>query len=164
MHYVYLLRSTARPEKTYIGHTDDVQRRLAEHNQGDCVYTTKYRPWEIVALLGTPSPKKAVDLDQPAIPLLGVWENIFLGHEPTSTGFLRKREMRRRATEVMQRLGSDIDVETPAGMLPRAEQRVRRDARAVAGRKGLMIARRGHGVVVGLRGPQALRGSRGPEG
>ena len=73
------------------------------------------------------------------IPLLRVWENIFLGHEPTRTGFLRKREMRRRATEVMQRLGSDIDVETPAGMLPRAEQQLVEIARAVAGRKGLMI-------------------------
>ena len=63
MHYVYLLQSTERPDKTYIGRTDDVHRRLDEHNQGDCTYTSKYRPWKIVTFIGTPSPQKAIELE-----------------------------------------------------------------------------------------------------
>ncbi|OIO54964.1 excinuclease ABC subunit C [Candidatus Peregrinibacteria bacterium CG1_02_54_53] len=31
----------------YVGITDDVQRRLMEHNDGRSVHTNKYRPWRL---------------------------------------------------------------------------------------------------------------------
>ncbi len=34
MYYVYLLRSDVMPSHRYIGFTNDVGRRLAEHNAG----------------------------------------------------------------------------------------------------------------------------------
>ena len=64
MNYVYLVRSASRPDKTYVGHTDDVERRLAEHNAGDCDYTSRYRPWELVLFIGTPSREKALQLER----------------------------------------------------------------------------------------------------
>ena len=48
MKYVYLLRSKARPGKTYVGITEDFRKRLSEHNEGKSIHTSKWRPWEMV--------------------------------------------------------------------------------------------------------------------
>lgn len=48
MHYVYILRSEAKNNKTYIGSTNDLKRRLRDHNGGQCNYTKQYIPWKIV--------------------------------------------------------------------------------------------------------------------
>jgi putative endonuclease len=32
----------------YIGSTDDLKRRLKEHNSGKSAYTKKYMPWDII--------------------------------------------------------------------------------------------------------------------
>lgn len=37
--YVYMLRSLSRPEHFYVGHTEDLKQRLAEHNAGRVAYT-----------------------------------------------------------------------------------------------------------------------------
>ncbi|MFA5093229.1 MAG: GIY-YIG nuclease family protein [Candidatus Omnitrophota bacterium] len=47
MYHVYLLRSK-KNGTFYIGYSNDVVRRLNEHNSGLIGYTKKYRPWEIV--------------------------------------------------------------------------------------------------------------------
>jgi predicted GIY-YIG superfamily endonuclease len=44
MYYVYLIRSTSTPEKTYVGFTQDLKRRLADHNTGQSLYTSKFIP------------------------------------------------------------------------------------------------------------------------
>jgi predicted GIY-YIG superfamily endonuclease len=49
MYYVYLLQSINNPDKTYIGYTTDLEDRLAKHNSGGSVYTSDYRPWQIVS-------------------------------------------------------------------------------------------------------------------
>jgi putative endonuclease len=47
MYYVYILYSSAF-DKYYIGQTDDVERRLLEHNEiSEKSYTSKYRPWTL---------------------------------------------------------------------------------------------------------------------
>jgi len=46
-HYVYILRSIPFPDRFYEGRTDDLPRRLAEHNRGESQHTSKYRPWKI---------------------------------------------------------------------------------------------------------------------
>ena len=46
--YVYLLRSVENPAKRYVGLTNDLKRRLAEHNAGQSLHTCKYVPWELV--------------------------------------------------------------------------------------------------------------------
>lgn len=51
MIYVYILQSEIE-NKIYIGITDDVQRRLKEHNAGDSKYTKSFRPWWLVNVIG----------------------------------------------------------------------------------------------------------------
>lgn len=43
--YVYILVSDTKPERYYVGLTDDLDARLAKHNKGDISHTAKYRPW-----------------------------------------------------------------------------------------------------------------------
>jgi len=45
MRYVYLIQSIENPTRRYVGITDDIERRLAEHNEGKSPHTSKYRPW-----------------------------------------------------------------------------------------------------------------------
>jgi predicted GIY-YIG superfamily endonuclease len=45
--FVYVLQSVNAPSRHYIGLTDNVQRRLQEHNQGHSTHTANYRPWRL---------------------------------------------------------------------------------------------------------------------
>ena len=47
MFYAYILRSLTSPTQRYIGHTTNLETRLAEHNAGKCSHTSKYRPWKV---------------------------------------------------------------------------------------------------------------------
>jgi putative endonuclease len=49
MFYIYILYSRIA-DKFYVGHKDDVQRRLCEHNNQivKSKFTAKYVPWEII--------------------------------------------------------------------------------------------------------------------
>lgn len=49
MYYVYLLRSEIRPAETYVGSTEDLRTRLAQHNSGKSIYTSKFKPWTLEA-------------------------------------------------------------------------------------------------------------------
>ena len=51
MKYVYLLQSTSSPNQRYVGITDDLQKRLKQHNAGDSAHTAKCRPWKIVVAI-----------------------------------------------------------------------------------------------------------------
>ena len=44
MYYVYLLKSKAN-DSLYIGYTNNLNRRLEEHNTGLVGYTKKHLPW-----------------------------------------------------------------------------------------------------------------------
>jgi predicted GIY-YIG superfamily endonuclease len=58
-HYVYLIRSVPKPEQTYIGFTEDLQQRLADHNRGASVHTAPLRPWALVSAHAFTSREKA---------------------------------------------------------------------------------------------------------
>ena len=64
MHFVYLLRSLSRPNKTYVGMTEDVACRLKAHNEGHCPATSRFRPWEIVTYVAVRTEDKARHLEQ----------------------------------------------------------------------------------------------------
>lgn len=49
MHYVYLIRSIAVPDRTCIGFTSDLKQRMGAHNSGGSKHTAKYMPWELVS-------------------------------------------------------------------------------------------------------------------
>lgn len=47
MYYIYILKSKFF-NKSYVGKTDNVERRLKEHNSGKSIYTKRYKPWELL--------------------------------------------------------------------------------------------------------------------
>lgn len=47
MFTAYVLKSKIA-KKSYVGATDDMLRRLKEHNSGKHFYTKRYLPWEII--------------------------------------------------------------------------------------------------------------------
>jgi putative endonuclease len=47
-YFVYIIYNKSS-DKVYIGQTNDIERRLAEHNLGETNYTSKYSgDWELV--------------------------------------------------------------------------------------------------------------------
>jgi len=64
MKYVYLLRSLSNPQRTYIGLTDDLQRRLDEHNGGKSSHTSKNTPWRIEVAVRFADESKATDFER----------------------------------------------------------------------------------------------------
>lgn len=59
MHYVYILRSTSHPDKTYKGSTSDLKKRLTRHNAGADTATKNFMPWKIVFYWAFPEKEKA---------------------------------------------------------------------------------------------------------
>jgi len=47
MYYVYILKSK-KDAKLYKGFTNDLRRRIREHNSGKSTFTSKSGPWELL--------------------------------------------------------------------------------------------------------------------
>lgn len=47
MYIVYILLSTKDPKRYYIGITQDLEKRLGEHNSEKAGYAKRYAPWEV---------------------------------------------------------------------------------------------------------------------
>jgi putative endonuclease len=47
MYYVYLIRSD-KLEKNYVGHTDDLKKRVNEHKNGESKWTKRADDWRLV--------------------------------------------------------------------------------------------------------------------
>lgn len=48
LYYVYLLRSVPFPKQTYVGFSEDVETRFADHNRGASVHTAPFKPWRLI--------------------------------------------------------------------------------------------------------------------
>ncbi|MES2780894.1 MAG: GIY-YIG nuclease family protein [Bacteroidota bacterium] len=48
MIYVYVIQSIADPQKLYVGQTQNIENRIAEHNSGKSKYTQTWRPWKVI--------------------------------------------------------------------------------------------------------------------
>ncbi len=59
MRYVYLLQSEAITGQRYVGVTSDLKQRLAEHNAGKSLHTSKYTPWKLITYIAFSDPQKA---------------------------------------------------------------------------------------------------------
>ena len=59
MRYVYLLQSESAIGQRYVGVTADLKQRLAEHNAGKSVHTSKYVPWKLVTYVAFSDEQKA---------------------------------------------------------------------------------------------------------
>ncbi|HKI90897.1 MAG TPA: sugar ABC transporter ATP-binding protein [Gaiellaceae bacterium] len=74
----------------------------------------------------------AVPQEVPVVPSLSVLENILLGRLPTRWGSVEWRAARRRAAEVLERLGSGISPAAQVSTLRSAERQIVAIARALA--------------------------------
>lgn len=61
MHIVYILTSLKNPAKHYVGITQDLDKRLKEHNSELSYYTKRYAPWDVETYVVFKS-KKAAEL------------------------------------------------------------------------------------------------------
>ncbi len=64
MYYVYLLRSDGMSSHRYVGFTNDVGRRLAEHNAGKSKATRYGVPWRVVTMIGFDSRDRALAFER----------------------------------------------------------------------------------------------------
>ena len=63
MFYVYILQSIDAPEHFYVGYTDDLKRRLAQHNSGGSIHTNKFKPWNLRAYIAFDTAEKAKEFE-----------------------------------------------------------------------------------------------------
>ena len=63
MWYVYVLKSR-KHDWHYVGSTDDVRRRLREHNHGQSRATRPYAPFDLAAYVAVSSKSKAAALEK----------------------------------------------------------------------------------------------------
>ena len=61
-HYVYILEN--KEGRQYIGSTQNVERRLAKHNQGEVSHTSKFKPWELKFACSFPSKQHALTFEK----------------------------------------------------------------------------------------------------
>ncbi len=73
------------------------------------------------------------------LPNLTVAENLFLGREPRRAGFIDRAEMRRRAREILGRVGVDLDVNDMCGDLTISEQHLIEIAKGAAAPSRIII-------------------------
>lgn len=59
MLHVYILESLSQKDRFYTGITEDVNRRLKEHNNGKSIRTNKYKPWKIKTVISFDNHKQA---------------------------------------------------------------------------------------------------------
>ena len=64
MYYVYLLESLSVSNERYVGVTTDLRARLAEHNAGKSIHTSKFKPWRVVTYVAFSERTKAEALER----------------------------------------------------------------------------------------------------
>ncbi len=64
MWYVYIIRSANFPEQEYTGLTEDLKRRLSEHNAGKSSHTAKFKPWQLIWYCAFSDKHKALDFEK----------------------------------------------------------------------------------------------------
>ncbi len=62
MYFTYILKSL-KTEKLYIGHTDNLERRIHEHNSNQSKSTRFRGPWELIFSKEFPSRSEAIYLE-----------------------------------------------------------------------------------------------------
>jgi predicted GIY-YIG superfamily endonuclease len=64
VHYVYLLQSERLPDQRYTGVTCDLKARLAAHNAGRSIHTSKFAPWRLVTYVAFSERRKAESFER----------------------------------------------------------------------------------------------------
>jgi putative endonuclease len=62
--YVYVLQSEFDAERFYTGLTDDLRKRMRNHNAGRVLHTAKWRPWRLKAYIAFSDPSRAAQFER----------------------------------------------------------------------------------------------------
>jgi predicted GIY-YIG superfamily endonuclease len=62
--FVYLIESIATLGQHYVGLTDDVERRIDEHNTGKSIHTNKFKPWMLQTYIAFSNRAKAESFER----------------------------------------------------------------------------------------------------
>lgn len=63
VYIVYVLISKIA-KKTYVGHTNNFERRLEEHNDGKSIFSKRYKPWNVLHKESFENEKDAVNRER----------------------------------------------------------------------------------------------------
>ncbi|MFA5074519.1 MAG: GIY-YIG nuclease family protein [Candidatus Babeliales bacterium] len=64
MYYIYILRSVVYPNRTYTGYTNNLKQRLADHNCGQSIHTSKLGPWQLETYFVFSEESKAIAFEK----------------------------------------------------------------------------------------------------
>jgi predicted GIY-YIG superfamily endonuclease len=62
--HVYVLRSTAQPQRYYTGLTSNVAARVEAHNAGCCPHTATGRPWHVIVSIEFADEEHAIKFER----------------------------------------------------------------------------------------------------
>jgi putative endonuclease len=62
MYYTYILKSD-KTDKLYIGHTENIERRISEHNSNQSKSTKNRGPWNLIYKKEFPSRSEAMKFE-----------------------------------------------------------------------------------------------------
>ncbi|MCP4665703.1 MAG: GIY-YIG nuclease family protein [Deltaproteobacteria bacterium] len=61
--YVYILQSEKAPARFYTGFTENLEKRLISHNNGQCPHTAALKPWRIKTAVAFTDRQRALDFE-----------------------------------------------------------------------------------------------------
>ena len=61
---VYLIKSIEEPNIVYVGFTTNLAQRLATHNEGKSIHTSKFGSWELVMYMVFKDKIKALNFEK----------------------------------------------------------------------------------------------------
>ena len=64
MYYVYIIRSINHSDQLYVGVTENLKKRLSDHNCGTTTHTDKYKPWEVISYIAFNHKEKAYSFEE----------------------------------------------------------------------------------------------------
>ncbi len=64
VHYVYIIQSLNLQDQIYVGCTEDLKKRLSNHNTGTTPHTAKYLPWKLIFYAGFENKFKAYEFEK----------------------------------------------------------------------------------------------------
>ena len=62
--YVYILQSDVDPERFYTGLTDDLRKRIGQHNAGRIRHTSKWMPWRLKTYVAFSERSRAAEFER----------------------------------------------------------------------------------------------------
>ncbi|HEY4284130.1 MAG TPA: GIY-YIG nuclease family protein [Chthoniobacterales bacterium] len=62
--YVYILQSEISPLRFYVGITDDLPKRLKNHNSGRVLHTSKWKPWRLKTYIAFSDRRRPVQFER----------------------------------------------------------------------------------------------------